>query len=135
MPEDSALEHARMRGDFLLLRGGSDDVHDPAGHIPLLAGVNDSGQREYLSAFLFGESESHFGPFTAVDGESPGTFEVSKHYKHMFFYVPEDPEEPGEGYVIFVLDRNLDSTEAAAEASGGSDATGPFFWRDIDVPV
>jgi len=109
---------------LLLLRLRKGEAIDSAGHIPILVGTNDDGEREFLSEYS-SSSRAESDPFLhAIVGreewtdKSPlGSARRSKNgYDTINVYVLRfDP---------------CGELKMAIDAEGGCDASGPFFWKD-----
>lgn len=122
--DPSRLAHLRLQLDS---RDYADELKNtasrPFGHIPILAGVNDLGERGYISQALCGcvSVLTEAGSGSRMDG---------CHFSHCF--VKYHPLSDLTLRMIVLQDDLYDEAEAAVQAFEGVDATGPFFWKRAD---
>lgn len=96
------------------------------GHLPVLVGITDSGEREYLASVL-GTVESRSAGLEAPMGKTFTTVTDGAHSAH--YYDHTGKMESSEHFWVMVLRYDTtNETEGKVRESGGKDVTGQCHW-------
>jgi len=112
-------------GELLFLYHADGEVFDTSEHIPLMVGVNDLGEKEYLT--YLGVDLDYLDDFATITHGATHASMPPSHRKHFEFEWARRREEGD--YVLVLRFDPSDQMEAFIRADGGVDSTGPFYWK------